>query len=717
MRKLCISLLTFLMALILVFSAVPMSAVAAQEVMVSTEADLLAAIEAIPEGGSGEIRIKDIHLQLSTGIYFERKDIVFNLENTQLIAIDMPVILALSGNVTVNADQNSYMETQGENGLGIVRVDNIDFDDASQSFPDTYHLAVNGGKYNCQEGDSAFVTLTGSAITLTDVVCNGKVESLGVAGFDVGGEITVNSGRFTNDISSFVPKAKWCGKQGDYWYVRDKEFSNEFVKHLTDGKLVFNYTTPTSADDSNLWLAVEEFNMNHEGEIYLSPESFNSDFSKCELGIHTETYREEIHTVDVVWNFDSEVKKVADKYTEKFPQEGEWFDVTDLELMNYWVNRSSDSESDIDTLPNYSGELRAILNNSNFLFAVDIRGGADDVFYTERIGSAKLMHNGKVYFSSGMLGARAEHAVYVPDTTGNTADELIAAAQKRIDDYIGKGKVKITLDSESVEDYYNNTLSDFDRELAAAQAGFAAESAKPENERDWSAYWEYKGIIDATPGYKQYFMESFQEGGDLYFLNSAAGGYLFNVEIGENHFRFIIIKSASLPEPPAFLTVDLNTNIQVNTTSSEVPLDTVVEVEKLTSGAEYERIIKLLDVKDNVTYDIKLHSNSLDKYVTVLENGSFEVKIPVPAELKGKTLVAYYVDKDNKIVDYDAPVDDETGLATFTTNHFSIYTLAEKGGSPYAQSPSTGDNAVPAAVVLTALLAAAFAYRKLTIHN
>ena len=60
------------------------------------------------------------------------------------------------------------------------------------------------------------------------------------------------------------------------------------------------------------------------------------------------------------------------------------------------------------------------------------------------------------------------------------------------------------------------------------------------------------------------------------------------------------------------------------------------EVNKLTDGEDYDRIIEILDVEDNETFDIKLHSGSLDEYVTKLDDGKFEVKIPVPERFENK---------------------------------------------------------------------------------
>lgn len=65
----------------------------------------------------------------------------------------------------------------------------------------------------------------------------------------------------------------------------------------------------------------------------------------------------------------------------------------------------------------------------------------------------------------------------------------------------------------------------------------------------------------------------------------------------------------------------------------------------------------------------------------------FEVKIPIADSLKGKTLTAYYVDNNDKVVEYEVKVKD--GYATFTINHFSIYTLAEKKTTTGIQTEGT----------------------------
>lgn len=392
--------------------------------------------------------------------------------------------------------------------------------------------------------------------------------------------------------------------------------------------------------------------------------------------------------------------------TDKFPNDKEFFDITDLELVNYWAYSQCENEEGIDTLANYSSELKSYFDNSNFILPIENRAGMDETFYDTRKGSAKLMHDGVVYCAYEAIGAKAEHAVYIPTSTADTKEALAAAAQKRIDDYIGKDVVKITPTDETVTEYYNNQIAYYDniiataaRELPIVRAAQAALANTPENSQLWSQYqiqiWQYEADLQYAPMNKQEFINWFAEGGILSFLKKAAGDYIFSVEANGMNYKFVIIKDDTKLTIPSYRTVDLHTKVEVKTDSSSIPLDTVIEVEKLTEGEIYQKIMGVLGVKENETFDIKLHSNSLNDYVKKLKNGRFEVRIPIPKKFEGKTLVVYYVDQNHKKIEHEVTIKDQ--FAVFTTDHFSIYTLAEKSngndGSAAGSisAPKTGD--------------------------
>ncbi len=707
----------------LLLTALPLAVFASPATPIRSEADLIAAIDSIPEGGSGEITIQDATIILNVGLYFEYKDITFNLINSSLTTVadeygGQPVILGFGSNVTINADDNSSFTSEGSTyGMGVVAVNNSeDWDIEAQTVPKEFNLTINGGRYFCAEEDDLIVSPPGVNVTLTDVDCFGPVKAIDMAGvgITVPGDLTINSGRFDNDITEYAAQGKYAGKFGEKYYVRDKEMSDEFSAALTDGKLVFDYAKSAITEETAFLLA-EEFWYKHP-EFSLDLESFNADRTKVTLGLNTDYYNEELHTVDVVWNSDEKVLQSAQSFIDNFPDDRDWFAVSDLELVNYWVYH--DPYSETESFANYSGELKKVLGNSNFLFQVEDRAGSDDPFCTVTIGTAKLIHDGKVYFAADALGARGEHIIYVPESTANTKEALTAAVQKRINDYLGVGKVKVTCDGSTVTDYYNNTIAGYDAEITDAQNRLAAEMAKPDGEKDWMKIFEYQFTLDWTPIYKQSFIDSFGTGEGAFIL-TAQNDLVFEAQVvgTDKSYNFIVVKDDDKIITPTYATVDLNTKVSVKTDSSTVPLDTVIEVDKLTEGAEYDRLIDILGVEENDTFDIKLHSISLDEYVTKLEDDKFEVRIPVSEKLKDKTLVAYYVDENDEVTPFDVTLEEDgkETYACFYTYHFSVYTLAQKpvtdkeetdetGKETTVEVPKTGDSSNPLLWVVMALM-------------
>ena len=76
-------------------------------------------------------------------------------------------------------------------------------------------------------------------------------------------------------------------------------------------------------------------------------------------------------------------------------------------------------------------------------------------------------------------------------------------------------------------------------------------------------------------------------------------------------------------------------------------------------------------------YDLKLYSETLQKYITKLDNGKFKVRIPIKKELQNQKLKAYYITDEKEIEEYNVLI--ENGYAVFETDHFSTYTIAKTG--------------------------------------
>ena len=442
--------------------------------------------------------------------------------------------------------------------------------------------------------------------------------------------------------------------------VKAVEMSDEFKSYLNEqGMFEFNSNIPTNDDHFALLVDLntydEEFNWNG-----LSFSNVADDYSEVDLTINSDDdNKKETHRVKLYYDYDKKAETKIKNFVNTVIENKTVFEVADLELVNYYYNRIKNGYNAELTM--FSGELKEALNYGNLEFEVSVRGGSSAPLKKETIGFGYFIYDGSIYHVINPFGTTADHIIYVPSETENTKDALVAAAQKRIDDYLGETDVQVSYLSTAWEywvSYFYEYMSDVwvldDPELTLEQ-------------------FEQLGNV-YMPAYPS-FEEGFE---DVFGLSGIAEDDLMatiDVPIDENmgdSFDVFIKRDSSKMVTPISKTTDLSTDIEISTNAT-LPLDTIIQAKELTSGAEYERILKTLDLTDNLIFDLKLYSNSLDKYITKLDDGTFEVKIPVPNDFKGKDLVVYYVKENGEKEEYKVDVKDE--YAVFKTTHFSIYTL------------------------------------------
>ena len=423
---------------------------------------------------------------------------------------------------------------------------------------------------------------------------------------------------------------------------------NTFDKLLTDGKLIVHSIKPT--DIGTAWTVVYENTiMNVDEKYYLDwDKSFNSDFSKCTIYYGNHQEGDSSKEVEISYVYDKDIKTVVDSLVSKIEGK-DTFSLNEIEFINYLLNQSEDS-----SMINYSSELRKAISYKNF--DIDVRLGDDNSFYTERGGNALFSYNGTIYYIKDMTTVQAKHIIYVDDNT----NDVLNAVKTRLTKIFGKdfnvteaGTVESFLETEKqqfIKDYNLDYNSGVHAQYATAEE--FAQAMMNLNYYNEDAYYSF---VTASNIYEKY-----------YTLN-----------INGKEVKFLVIKDSSKVNDNISLdTNDIGSNITISAKTTAIPLDTLIQVSKITNGIEYDKIVKLLEVTNSEMFDLKLYSNSTGKYIQKLSNGKFEVKIPVNESLKGKNLMVYYVDSNNKIIEYEVTV--ENGFATFTTDHFSIYTLAEK---------------------------------------
>ena len=634
--------LAYVMVLILVSAG----AKAEEATIVTDEASLIAAV-----ANGGEITIES-SIELTATLEIN-KDIVINMNNCELFNTDVTIVdelISISGaNVTFNGSGGiRYMGTG--NNIKLVGVEGKET-----------NLIINGGSFGTSEcwdsniGDFAFPqALFGvecaNGCQMPSIVLNGGGFSNSVSDYTNGGELitdneealTINGGTFYRNPQDIIADSSisFEKRYGGEWEVVaiSTEYSDEFKTILNEnGEVVINQYEPKPEEYTDIMFEAlsEKYGYMEEGLSFKfyqeSHDRVNS--TVCASLLDPETNKVlESHIVKIVYNYDKDIKDEIDKMVAEFPEPEEGamsydFKISDMEMINYWMTCTPDNDN-IGGLLNYSGELKEYIGYKNI--GMDARYGENDCPLFTFVGGIVNFENNGIIYAAMDLGARGNHVFYVPDDTKNQKEDLVAAAQKRIDDYVGNGKAKV----------------------------------------------EYAGTVEEV-------LDSFQYDAEHEIEGIKGKDICIKITINEVPHYAVVIKGSKNMTTPSYKNVDMATNVVVDTDDSTVPLDTLIQVEKLTEGEVYDRIMAAIKVKDksNNTYDIQLHSKSVNKYIKKLKNGKFQVELPISPELDGKALSVYYVDEEGNVQVHMVTI--ENGFAIFTTDHFSAYTLAEEHEHEY----------------------------------
>lgn len=130
--------------------------------------------------------------------------------------------------------------------------------------------------------------------------------------------------------------------------------------------------------------------------------------------------------------------------------------------------------------------------------------------------------------------------------------------------------------------------------------------------------------------------------------------------------------------------VDTETNIKLETANGVIPENTVLKVASITEGTTLDTVKKALsEVKNIKVFDINLLSNG----AKIQPNGKVKISIPIPSDIDKSKLAVYRVADNGDKTEYAVTINGD--VATFETDHFSIYVLAEKETNNSNQSGTT----------------------------
>lgn len=411
-------------------------------------------------------------------------------------------------------------------------------------------------------------------------------------------------------------------------------------KEIQENEITMKAVKPTTEEER--FAFEDSFASQELPGYYLT--NCNESYDECDVIYSTtgKLYKK----VKINFTYDENEKKIVDSLVKKLNGKT-MFELKDLEFVNYWVYGGS--------AINYSSEFKSAIDYKNFY--LDVRTGTAPL-EINAYGIATFIYNGTLYASFGKFGVDTKNVLYVPD---NTKDEdIMKTIQERIDNYIGKGIVEISKYDTSLQKFIDDTIN------------YYLQFVNPNGSEE-----EKQAHKDKINKLKEL----------------SSDGIIYIAKIGKKEELFLVKKDSTKMYTPSYKTSDIKTNITITSTDNTLPLDTLINVKEITDGEEYNKIIKILNTTNNDMFDLKLFSNSTNKYITKLNDGSFEVRIPIKDELKDKDLVVYYVNDNGEKEEYEVKV--ENGEAVFNTNHFSIYTLTERTSSiQEIENPQTGDKII-----------------------
>lgn len=428
-----------------------------------------------------------------------------------------------------------------------------------------------------------------------------------------------------------------------------------FEEVLTNGKLVIPSVKPettTLATDTACVYLYDDLG----SSVSAKHDSWNSSFTQVTLSYYPWPDPEQTKTVEVVWSYDESVKEKVDAIVANYPTDKKSYTLSDYEVLSYRINGGG--------IPANSTEFKKNIGYKNF--KLDTRGGGGLELITSSIGIMKFKVDGVLYWIGPDTQFVLNEIVYVDESATDVAAALEARLAKLFPDHTFE--VSKLENGSTTTSIINDYITECTNSYNANESYFVSQG--------------YATLEDYLASKTDYdFLDGAEE--NLYDIG-IDDAFGFSVAVKKD--------SSKAVEEIEFITSDVATDITISAGSSaEIPLDTQIGVTKLTSGSQYDKIISLLDVTNSEMFDLKLYSRGIDDYITKLEDGSFEVKIPISSELKGKDLVVYYVDDNDKVVEYKVTkvTTDGTEYAVFTTDHFSVYTLASTDDEK-DETPKTG---------------------------
>lgn len=418
--------------------------------------------------------------------------------------------------------------------------------------------------------------------------------------------------------------------------------SPAFASAFPDKKVVFNAIYKD--DEQYLYGASQAYFMSKTKDyIYLN--SFTEDTARV---VFNEL---EVHSFDVEY---TEANEKHAEEIEKAKKNLKNTDLTtirrDLEFVNRFYYNHDDnllSSSNFNS-KSLNEKFNKAVKNKHIGYYVVPEGGGGMPFMNGAAGRLVLFYDGVAYdILDGYVDFTNYSIVYIPSNTKATPEEYVKAAQKRVDEYLGK---------------------------------------------DSGVVISYTGKID-----EEMFDDSMYDALDI--NKNTFDNNEYQISYQNKTAMMLIIADSSKMQKPDFAASDVTENINVTSETVNYPSNTVVMSEVIDQeDSEYSKILDKAKVKNAHVVDINLYSTTVGD-IDDFDGAKFNVSVPIQdKDLQGKELVAYYIDDKGNVEEHPVVMDEF--MANFETTHFSTYIIAEKvksdkledAAQDVIKNPNTGDN-------------------------
>ena len=134
---------------------------------------------------------------------------------------------------------------------------------------------------------------------------------------------------------------------------------------------------------------------------------------------------------------------------------------------------------------------------------------------------------------------------------------------------------------------------------------------------------------------------------------------------------------------------DDTTNIKLESDTSVIPANTVLECEKITANSAISDIITIIAVDEEkfVAYEITLKSNGVE----IQPDGSVKISIPIPDTFDKSKLAIYRIGDNGEKIKYNYTI--SGNYVIINADHFSTYVIADLTTETNSSSNTENDTA------------------------